>query len=147
MGDFNLIRCPDNRSRPGGNLGDMMLFNDMIHNLDLVDIAFEGRSFTWSNIQDIPLLQKLDWVFTSSSWTLQYPDTRVLPLGRPTSDHTSYVIKIGTKIPATNIFRFKNFWTEFTDFLNVVELHWTTTPILIMLLRLWQRNLSKLERV
>lgn len=49
MGDFNLIRSPDNRSRPGGNMTDMLLFNDIINHLDLVDIAFEGRSYTWSN--------------------------------------------------------------------------------------------------
>lgn len=76
MGDFNLIRNPENRNRTGGNMGVMMLFNDLIHHLDLVDIAFEGRAYTWSNMQDNPLLQKLDWVFTSSSWTLQYPDTK-----------------------------------------------------------------------
>lgn len=60
MGGFNLIRGLENRSRPGGNMNDMLLFNDMINHLDLVDIAFEGRSFTWSNMQDNPLLQKLD---------------------------------------------------------------------------------------
>lgn len=46
MGDFNLIRGPENRSRPGGSTNDMLLFNDMIHHLDLVDIAFEGKEFS-----------------------------------------------------------------------------------------------------
>lgn len=40
MGDFNLIRCPENRNRNGGNVNDMMLFNDLINHMDLVDIAF-----------------------------------------------------------------------------------------------------------
>lgn len=40
MGDFNLIRSPENRNRSGGNHNDMMLFNDVINHLDLVDIAF-----------------------------------------------------------------------------------------------------------
>lgn len=29
-GDFNYIRAPDNRNRPGGNVGDMLTFNDFI---------------------------------------------------------------------------------------------------------------------
>lgn len=65
MGDFNLIRCPENRNRPGGNHTDMMLFNDLIHHLYLVDIAFQGASYSWSNMQGNPLLEKIDWVFTS----------------------------------------------------------------------------------
>lgn len=60
MGDFNLIRSPENRNRAGGNANDMLLFNDLINHLDLVDFAFQGREFSWSNMQDSPLLQKLD---------------------------------------------------------------------------------------
>jgi hypothetical protein len=67
LGDFNLIKSPSDRNRPGGNINEMMLFNDLINHLDLVDISFQGRKFTWSNMQQDPLLQKLDWVFTSSS--------------------------------------------------------------------------------
>jgi hypothetical protein len=45
----------------------MLLFNDLIQHLDLVDIPFMGRHFTWSNMQEDPLIEKLDWVFTSAS--------------------------------------------------------------------------------
>jgi len=43
----------------------MQLFNNLILDLDLVDLPFNGRKFTWSNMQVDPLLVKLDWVFTS----------------------------------------------------------------------------------
>jgi hypothetical protein len=79
IGDFNLIRSPENRNRPGGNFNEMWLFNDLIQHLDLVEISFQGRYFTWSNMQYNALLEKLDWVFTSASWSLSYPDTKVLP--------------------------------------------------------------------
>jgi hypothetical protein len=36
------------------------LLNKAISDLDLVEIPFSGRSFTWSNMQDDPLLVKLD---------------------------------------------------------------------------------------
>jgi len=58
--DFNLIRNSDNRNRPGGDLAEMNLFNYLISDLDLVEIPFSGRSFTWSNMQADPLLVKLD---------------------------------------------------------------------------------------
>jgi hypothetical protein len=46
FGDFNLIRAPENHSRGDGNANEMLLFNDLIHHLDLVEIQFQGRSFT-----------------------------------------------------------------------------------------------------
>jgi hypothetical protein len=46
MGDFNLIRCPENRNRPGGNVNEMLLFNDVISHLDLVKVPLKNRAFT-----------------------------------------------------------------------------------------------------
>jgi hypothetical protein len=66
-GDFNLIRGPENRNKPGGHLGEMNLFNEAISDLDLIDIPFSGRNYTWSNMQEDPLLVKLDWILTSPS--------------------------------------------------------------------------------
>jgi hypothetical protein len=45
----------------------MFSFNDVILHLDLIEIAFQNRAFTWSNMQNNTLLEKLDWVFTSTS--------------------------------------------------------------------------------
>jgi exonuclease III len=39
-GDFNLMRSTENRNRAGGNINDMMLFNDIIQHLDLAEINF-----------------------------------------------------------------------------------------------------------
>jgi hypothetical protein len=83
LGDFNMIRSPNNRNRWGGNPNEMMLFNDLILHLDLIDIPFQVRDFSWSNMQDNALLEKLDWIFTSASWTLSFPSTKVIPLSRP----------------------------------------------------------------
>lgn len=77
VGNFNFIRGPENRNKPGGSVSDMMLFNDLIQHLDLIDVPFEGKHYTWSNMQDDPLLEKLDCVFTSSSWSLTFPATKV----------------------------------------------------------------------
>lgn len=103
-------------------------FNDLLQHLDLVDIPFQGRNFTWSNMQDDPLLKKLNWVLTSPSWTLSFPNTSVQVLGRPISDHAPFVIKIATSMPKALMFRFENYWTEFSSFIPMVDLHWNTAP-------------------
>lgn len=67
VGEFNFIRSQGNRNNPGGSVSDMLVFNDLIQHLDVIDIPFECRDFTWSNMQIDPLLEKtLDWVFTSA---------------------------------------------------------------------------------
>lgn len=120
LGDFNFIRSPTDRNKPGGCVNSMMLFNDLIQHLDLIDIPFEGRQYTWSNIQDNPLLEELDWVFTSLSWSVSYPATSVKPLSRPTSDHVPYVVRMDSHIPKASIFRFENFWVDFPGFFDLV---------------------------
>lgn len=65
-GDFNLFRSVENRNKPGGDITEMNLFNEIISDLNLVEVPFSSRNFTWSNMRDDPLLVKLDWVFTSS---------------------------------------------------------------------------------
>ena len=55
VGDFNLYRSAEDRNKAGGDAGDMQMFNDAISDLELVDIPFSGRSFTWSNMQLVPL--------------------------------------------------------------------------------------------
>ena len=66
VGDFNLIRKLENRNRPGGDLTEIGLFNEAISSLDLTGITLHGKQFTWSNKQPSPLLERLDWFFTSA---------------------------------------------------------------------------------
>jgi hypothetical protein len=75
-------------------------------------------------MQQDPLLERLDWFFTSSSWTLSFPSTFVYPLVKPTSDHVPCVIAIGTKIPRAKVFRFENYWLEHSDFKTIVQSIW-----------------------
>jgi hypothetical protein len=123
VGDFNLIRFPENRNKAGGNSNEMMLFNDLIHHLDLIGILFQGIDFTWNNIPDNTLLEKLDWVFTSTSWSLSCPNTKVLPLY-----HIPYIIQIDTLVPKSNVFRFENYWVDFRGFQEIVKMHWDSNP-------------------
>ena len=106
VGDFNFIRSVDNRNKPGADMNDIFIFNEIISHLSLVELPLKGRALTWSNIQDQPLLEQLDCFFTSPNWTLLFPNNMVFPLSKSTSDHVPCVINISTSIPKAKIFRF-----------------------------------------
>jgi hypothetical protein len=63
LGDFNFIRSPENRNKPGGNIDDMLIFNDVSRTQNLTELSIKGRKYTWSNMQEDPLLEQLDWFF------------------------------------------------------------------------------------
>jgi hypothetical protein len=67
VGYFNLIRKPSDRNRPGGNVQDMLKFNEALSNLNAEELPLRGNHFTWSNKQASPLLERLDWFFASVS--------------------------------------------------------------------------------
>ena len=60
VGDFNLMRSPDNRNKPSGDISEMFMFNEAISALGLVELPLLGRQITWSNKQFDPLLERLD---------------------------------------------------------------------------------------
>jgi hypothetical protein len=82
LGDFNFIRSQDNRNMPGGDVNDMLIFNDIIGHLGLLELPLKGQAYTWSNMQTCPLLEQLDWFFTSANWISDYPNSIVLPLAK-----------------------------------------------------------------
>jgi hypothetical protein len=57
IGDFNFYRFAENRNRPGGNFHDSLIFNNIISHLGLTELPIKGRSYTWSNMHDSPLLE------------------------------------------------------------------------------------------
>jgi len=60
VGDFNHYRSVENRNKLGGDANEMQLFNDLISALDLIELPFNDRTFTWSNMQLDHLLIKLN---------------------------------------------------------------------------------------
>jgi exonuclease III len=124
LGDFNFIRSQDNRNKPGGDVNDMLLFNEIIGHLGLLELPLKGCAFTWSNMQAIPLLEQLDWFFTSANWIAEYPNSLVLPLAKTGSDHVPCIVTIGTAIPKAKIFRFENYWVDMPGFAACVRSSW-----------------------
>jgi hypothetical protein len=155
LGDFNLIRKVEDRNRTGGNLNDMLRFNAAISSLGITEIVLQGRKYTWSNMQNPPLLEKLDWVFTSSSWNISFPSTSVSALDMIPSDHCPCVVQISSNIPKSKIFRFENFWLKQDGFQQVLTESWAFNPSTMdsakiisakfKHLRIWQRSMVTLK--
>lgn len=160
LGDFNLIRYPENRNKPGGDINNMFAFNEALSNLGLTELPLHGQKYTWTNKQDHPLLQRLDWFFTSPSWATKYLGTVVTTLSRDTSDHVSCLLCIKINIPRAKVFRFENFWMEHRDFKQVMQHAWSLPPkhrdkaksLMARLkdsrriLREWNKNLPNLSK-
>jgi hypothetical protein len=122
--DFNFYRSPQDRNRGGGGYNDMEIFNSIISHHGLMEIPLKGRNYTWSNMQENPLLEQLDWCFTSLSWTTSYSFTPMLPVAKTLSDHTPCSIQIGTSIPKAQVFRFENHWFLQPIFMKIVKETW-----------------------
>lgn len=158
MGDFNFIRSLENRNLPGGNLDDIFTFNGIISDLALLEIPIKGRQYTWSNTQQQPLLEQLDWFFSSVEWISVFPNTMVKPLAKPISDHVPCVLTVDMAIPKCKLFRFESYWPEHPGVFQVVQSSWnkpiksssSATNISAKLKRLryalkkWSRSISKL---
>ncbi|XP_073357994.1 uncharacterized protein [Aegilops tauschii subsp. strangulata] len=152
----------DNKNLPGGDINDIFLFNEIIGHLGLLELPLKGRSFTWSNMQQNPLLEQLDWFFTTADWISHYPNTVVNQLARTASDHVPCVVSIDTTIPAAKTFRFENFWFDMPWFMDCVTKSWNA-PVFSDLsasavitrkfkrlrydLKIWSKKLSYIKKL
>jgi hypothetical protein len=77
-------------------------------------------------MQENLLIQQIDWCVTSMNWISDYPNTLLIPMARPTSDHISCMVQIGTDIPKARLFHFENYWMDQSGFLDVVQSTWNS---------------------
>jgi hypothetical protein len=159
IGDCNFYRSLEDRNREGGNMQDVMIFNEVISNLGLQEIPLKGRNYTWSNMQQGPLSEQIDWCFTLVNWISDFPNTLLLPMAWTTSDHIPFMVQIGTTIPKAKLFKFENLWVDQPGFLNTVQSIWavdvratnsgtnltTKFKMLRTVLKRWALGLSKIK--
>jgi hypothetical protein len=124
MGNFNLLRSPENRNKPDANTSEVLAFNDAISRLGIAEIPLKGCKFTWTNKHQEPLLERLDWFFCSNSWLSLMPNTWASGLSRDTLDHTPCLITSTTSVPKPQDFRFENYWLEHNQFLDILQHGW-----------------------
>jgi hypothetical protein len=87
-----------------------MRFNNVIDTLELIELPLLDRMFTWTNKQSSPTLARLDRAFINTTFATAFPGTLLTSGNRPTSDHSSLIATIQTKISKATYFRLECSW-------------------------------------
>lgn len=67
-GDFNIIRFSNEKNTLDGVHRFTPLFNSVIGFYELRELVMNGGMFTWTNNQEIPILEKIDRVLVTKEW-------------------------------------------------------------------------------
>ncbi|XVF64887.1 hypothetical protein PTKIN_Ptkin09bG0203000 [Pterospermum kingtungense] len=131
-GDFNVIASIDeiSNSNQVHNL-DIQDFATCMDDLNLHDHVFASSIFTWTNRQDEGFVaKKLDRVLMNNSWSDLFPQSVVEFLALGSSDNSSVVLQLQHSVyTPPSLFRFFNFWTKKTEFLDVVRQSWVVPVV------------------
>jgi len=111
-GDFNLIYKAEDKNNSRLNRRMMGCFRRFIDEAELMELHLNGRLFTWSSERDAPTLERIDRVFTSEDWSIQFPDHGLSALASECSDHAPLLLCTDCSLPHFKRFRFENFWTK-----------------------------------
>ena len=122
VGDFNMIRYHSERSR-GGNLSpNMRGFLDVIEDLELRDLPFQGGRFTWSDSLSNRSKFRIDRFLISDEWEVHFPGVVQCILPKPVSDHFPILLDGGGVRRGPIPFRFENMWLKEEGFKDMLRL-------------------------
>ncbi|KAI0513437.1 hypothetical protein KFK09_009458 [Dendrobium nobile] len=121
-GDFNCCRFVSEKA--GGNpltVDKMGHFNSLIFDTALTDLTSTGIFFTWNNQRsDNPISIKLDRALVNEKWITTFPSSYYKVLSASISDHSPLIIYSGEHIKKIHRFLFKNHWTRYQNFWEVL---------------------------
>lgn len=124
-GDFNLIRCTEDKNTRGGDTRLMKSFNEFIEKSELREIYRNGGGYTWTNKQMSPILSNLDRILVSTEWENKFPLSTLTSLTRIGSDHSPLALDTwGAIQKKTPQFHFEKYWFQEEGFLQLVEEKW-----------------------
>ncbi|GJT75071.1 RNA-directed DNA polymerase, eukaryota [Tanacetum coccineum] len=123
MGDFNDVRCKEERLGSLFNPLGARLFNKFIKSSGLVEVKLEGYSFTWSH-PSASKMSKLDRFLVTEGMLLVFPSMSVICLDRHLSDHRPILLhEVYTDYGPTP-FRFYLSWFRLNGFDDMVKQAW-----------------------
>lgn len=126
LGDFKVPLSVQDKNGPTASVTDILNFREVVHEIGLVDLPIQNKSFTWSNGRGVSTLERLDCTFISSAWLLVFPRSTLRALPRPRFDHTPLVLSAYTFIPHANQFRFESYWLRHPAVMDVVSMAWNS---------------------
>ena len=107
-GDFNIIRRSLEKLGGSSLTSSMKDFDDFIRECELLDPLLWNTPFTWSNMQESPVCNRLDCFLYSNEWKLFFPQSLQEVLPRRTSDHWPIVLETNPFKRGLTPFRFEN---------------------------------------
>ncbi|GJU52013.1 RNA-directed DNA polymerase, eukaryota [Tanacetum coccineum] len=125
MGDFNEVRCIEERWGSVFNSHGANAFNSFISNSGLNDIQLEGFSFTWAH-PSATKMSKLDRFLMSNGLLSAFPLISAICLDRHLSDHRPILLKEVFSDFGPTPFRFYHSWLELPGFDDLVSKSWNS---------------------
>jgi hypothetical protein len=81
-----------------------------------------GGLYTWTNNQDLPILEKLDRILVSKDWEDLFSNSLVTRLPREISDHNPLILSSGPKKEKQTIqFKFELSWLNNPEFIPLLK--------------------------
>ncbi|GJS78075.1 RNA-directed DNA polymerase, eukaryota [Tanacetum coccineum] len=128
MGDFNEVRCMEDRLGSVYNAQGANEFNSFISNSGLVEIQLEGYSFTWS-LQSAKKMSKLDRFFVSDGLLSLFPHLSGICLDRHLSDHRPILLREVVTDYGPSPFRVYHSWFSLQGFDQMVSETWNNIDL------------------
>ena len=100
-------------------------FNRTLDDLQVMEIALNGKRFTWSNGQDSPTLSRIDHFFATTEWLDLFPNSDLQAIASMGSDHSPLFLQGNVSYNFYKGFRFEAFWSTLPGFLEMVQASWS----------------------
>lgn len=128
VGDYNPLVNSENKSNDAINRRMISRFRMKLNYLELKEVYLNGRRYTWSNEREQATLEKIDHVFTTTSWEDLYPVCFLSVLGIAVLDHCPLLFGLHADFTVGRRFRFESFCTKAYGFLDMVVAAWALVP-------------------
>ena len=128
LGDFNSIRRPDERytsAQTSAEDSSSREFNEWIQELEVVEVPWLGRSFTWYRPNGTSR-SRLDRFLVSHEWLDRWPNSTQVTLARNFSDHCPIVLRSNEIDWGPKPFRILDCWLLDRSFKETVYHSWTS---------------------
>ncbi|CAN0853710.1 Transposon TX1 uncharacterized 149 kDa protein [Linum grandiflorum] len=124
IGDFNLVRSADQARGGTRSRIEMEWFNGLVSDFALIELPLCGAEFTWSNLQEVASMSRLDRAFISIDWEQQFMACTLKALVRTCSDHCPILIDCQGISRIHRPWRFEIMWLEHDKFKPMLESWW-----------------------
>ncbi|GJR39917.1 RNA-directed DNA polymerase, eukaryota [Tanacetum coccineum] len=120
LGDFNEVRCKEERWGSTFHAQGARLFNSFISNTGLNEVQLEGFSFTWAH-PSASKMSKLDRFLVSDGIFTSFPHISAVCLDRHLSDHRPIILREKLTDFGATPFCFYHSWLSIPGFDQLVN--------------------------